>query len=106
MPDTWAFVAVVYKRGEVMLYADGTTLTGPAAMGPGRGALRIGGADADPRSGFPGLIDHAFVYDVALTVTELDRCATFVTPSRRRRRAALGTRCASTPHRHSVCAGL
>lgn len=70
----WTFVATVYDDSTVTLYVNGETpVTAPADNNPGVDSLRVGGNPAGFNSGEPfhGLIDNVFVFDRALSATEI-----------------------------------
>jgi hypothetical protein len=70
----WHFVAAVYTDSTVTLYVDGQMpATAAASTGTGVDYLRVGGnpAWAGSREPFHGWIDNVFVYDRALSATEV-----------------------------------
>ncbi len=70
----WTFVAAVYTDSTVTLYVNGETpVSAPANNGGGVDFLRVGGNPAGSISGEPfhGWIDNVFVYDRALSATEV-----------------------------------
>lgn len=71
--NAWKFVAVVYYQGtsQVMLYVDGVTISTTGTLGTGWDYIRIG---SNPSYGeyFKGYIDEVFIYNEALSVSQLD----------------------------------
>ena len=67
---SWAFLAVVYNGSSSFLYVNGATTAFNASNGGGLTSLTIG---RNPCCGenFDGLIDNVFVFDGALTTSEL-----------------------------------
>jgi len=78
--NEWFFIAVSYNQSaqNVMLYVNGETMTESGIMGTGYDFLHIGnnpGTGAGGWTGFEffsGIIDEVFIYDEALSRTQLD----------------------------------
>jgi Concanavalin A-like lectin/glucanases superfamily len=71
----WVFMAAVYNApaGTVTLYVDGTQVSRSGLPAAGLSTLRVGGNPAGSASGeyFHGSIDNVFVYNRALSATEI-----------------------------------
>jgi hypothetical protein len=74
----WVFVAAVYDAGTVTLYVDGAQYSTTGTPGAGVSSLRVGGNPAGSISGEPfhGSIDNVFVYNRALSATEIEAIRT------------------------------
>ncbi|HWO62254.1 MAG TPA: LamG-like jellyroll fold domain-containing protein, partial [Umezawaea sp.] len=82
--NTWTHLAVTYDGSALRLYANGTQVGSQAAAGAistSTGAVTIGGNNIWPEW-FSGLIDEVRIYNVALTVPEIqqDMAASIGTP--------------------------
>lgn len=72
-PGTWQFIAGVYDEtiNQTLLYVDGGATVFASSFGPGHAFLRIGSNPSFVEY-FDGIIDEVFIYDEALTITELN----------------------------------
>ncbi|MET0886925.1 MAG: LamG-like jellyroll fold domain-containing protein, partial [Mycetocola sp.] len=82
--NTWSHLAVTYDGSTLRLYVNGTQVGSQAATGAistSTGAVTIGGNNVWPEW-FSGLIDEVRIYNVALTVPEIqqDMAASIGTP--------------------------
>jgi hypothetical protein len=71
--NRWVFLAAVYGSGMVTLYVDGARYTTLRTPGSGVSFLRVGGnpAGSNTTEAFHGTIDNVFVYNRALSETEI-----------------------------------
>ena len=71
-PAGWVFLAVRYAGGVVTVDVNGTRISGTDTTGPGLSYLAIGNNPSFLGEAWKGLIDNVFIYDTALSDTELD----------------------------------